>query len=177
MNRTKWHWTALLSLPLAIGGGFAFAKSSPRSYTCPINGEQLPCANCCPLNAAQAESTQPEAEGAKIQELLKERLATLQALAAATKTQYLAGKATFAEVAQANAQLLKAQLELCASPKERLAIHGEAVALAKQYEISAVELYKAGKAPQTSALAATVNRLEAEIAFERAKAQAAGMSK
>ena len=56
MNRRKWIWTALLSLPLAIVG-VVYANSQARAtpekqkgYICPITGEELPCPKCCPLN-------------------------------------------------------------------------------------------------------------------------------
>jgi hypothetical protein len=109
-------------------------------------------------------------DGGKLQELQKERLATLQQLVTVTKTAYLQGTATFAEVAQASAQLLKADLELCESDQERLAAHEKALMLAKHYERIATQRYKAGQGTQASTLSATANRLEAEIALERARA-------
>lgn len=52
MTRRKWLWATLLTLPLAIGGSFAYAASTHLAggYVCPINGERLPCEKCCPLN-------------------------------------------------------------------------------------------------------------------------------
>jgi hypothetical protein len=50
MNRRKWLWAVLLSLPLAVGGGLLYARTQARPYICPITGEELPCAKCCPLN-------------------------------------------------------------------------------------------------------------------------------
>ena len=52
MNRRKWLWASLLTLPAAIVGGLVYANAQSRSYTCPITGEQLPCEKCCPLNEA-----------------------------------------------------------------------------------------------------------------------------
>ena len=49
MRRSKWFWTAVIGLPLCIAGA-VFAASKPASYTCPLTGEELPCAKCCPLN-------------------------------------------------------------------------------------------------------------------------------
>jgi hypothetical protein len=49
----KWIWAALAALPLAVAGGFVFAKSqqfTAGGFVCPITGEELPCPNCCPLN-------------------------------------------------------------------------------------------------------------------------------
>ncbi len=52
-NMRKWIWAVLLSVPLAVAGGLAFAKSQQAKaggFVCPITGEELPCPNCCPLN-------------------------------------------------------------------------------------------------------------------------------
>ncbi|HJZ53544.1 MAG TPA: TolC family protein [Gemmataceae bacterium] len=90
---------------------------------------------------------------------------------ARTQAAYETGKATFAEVAEANALLLKAELELCESDKERLLVYEKALALAIECEKVAVQRYHAGQATHASVLAAKANRLEAEIAYERAKAR------
>jgi outer membrane protein TolC len=126
---------------------------------------------------ADSAQAQEKPKNEKINELLKERLATVKKLAEATQAAYQQGRATIAEVTQANALLLKAELELCQSNKERLAVHERALALAKEYEKVATQLYKTGQATQASVLAARANRLEAEIAYERAKAKVAGPPK
>lgn len=118
-----------------------------------------------------------QAEGTKIQALLKERLVTLKELEKAIKAAYLTGKATFADLVQASALVLKAELELCSSDKERLAVHERAVALSKEHERAVAQRYDAGQATHATVLAATANRLEVEIAFERAKAEAARRAK
>ena len=54
----KWFCSALLVLPLAAAGGLVYAvfqgqqpqPASTQGYVCPITGEELPCALCCPLN-------------------------------------------------------------------------------------------------------------------------------
>ncbi|MEX2552677.1 MAG: hypothetical protein WD627_06720 [Actinomycetota bacterium] len=51
----KLLWAALLTLPMAMVGGLAFATSRQASpagegYVCPLTGEELPCPNCCPAN-------------------------------------------------------------------------------------------------------------------------------
>jgi RNA polymerase sigma factor (sigma-70 family) len=120
-----------------------------------------------PEKAAAERSAEP----VKVQGLRKERLATLRELVRATRAAYQAGKATFAEVADADAQLLKAELEMCESDKERLSLYEKAVGMAIECEKDATQRYRAGQATQASVLAATVNRLEAEIAYERAKAR------
>lgn len=57
MNRRTWLWVALLGLPVAVGGGLAYANhSQARTFTCPLTGEELPCSKCCPLNGEKAEA-------------------------------------------------------------------------------------------------------------------------
>lgn len=63
------------------------------------------------------------------------------------------------------------KLELCASDKERITIFEEAVAIAKEYEQTAVQLYEAGQVPASNSLTAKASRLEVEIALERARAK------
>ena len=57
----KWIGTALVVMPMAIGGGLVVANSLTKNetqvqanqevgYICPATGEELPCRNCCPLN-------------------------------------------------------------------------------------------------------------------------------
>jgi hypothetical protein len=53
MNRRKWLWAALLSVPLAVGGGLLYANARAGGFVCPITGEVLPCEKCCPLNQRQ----------------------------------------------------------------------------------------------------------------------------
>jgi multidrug efflux pump subunit AcrA (membrane-fusion protein) len=123
--------------------------------------------------AEEARPTQRNAIDTKVQELLNERLATVKELAKATQAAYLQGKATIAEVTQANTLLVKAELELCKSDKERVAVHEKAVTLAKEYEKNAEQLFTTGRATQASVLAVRADRLEAEIAYERIKANTA----
>jgi hypothetical protein len=105
----------------------------------------------------------------KVHELLKERLATLRELSAVTRSAYLHGNAKFAEVSQAHALLVKAELELCDSDKERLAVHEKAVTAARELENQTSHMHKAGLTTQASVLAARAARLHAEIDLERAK--------
>jgi len=50
MNRRNWLWAALLAVPLAVVG-VVYATQQARPYVCPLTGENLPCEDCCPLNA------------------------------------------------------------------------------------------------------------------------------
>ena len=61
MTRRNWLWTAVLALPLGIAGGLIYANTQVGSYVCPLTGELLPCAKCCPVNepASQQSYTCP----------------------------------------------------------------------------------------------------------------------
>jgi len=50
MTRRQWFLTAVLALPFTVAGGLIYANSQRSGYTCPVNGEQLPCEKCCQLN-------------------------------------------------------------------------------------------------------------------------------
>ena len=52
---------ALISLLLIVGGGLVYAtvqnpaqdqvqKAEATGYICPVTGDELPCAQCCPLS-------------------------------------------------------------------------------------------------------------------------------
>jgi hypothetical protein len=56
MTRRKLLWAVLLALPLTVAGGLVYANTQARSYVCPLTGEVLPCAKCCPLNQSQQTS-------------------------------------------------------------------------------------------------------------------------
>ena len=54
MNR-KWLWASLLAVPLAVGGGLAFAATQVQSFTCPFTGQEISWGNCCPLSGCHQE--------------------------------------------------------------------------------------------------------------------------
>jgi len=112
-----------------------------------------------------------DAKDTKVKALLKERHATLQAIASQTTQAYQAGKASFVQVAEANRAAHNAELALCDTAKERVAVLGRMLAEAKVYEKSAEQEYKAGTTTATDALKAKADRLEVEIALERARAK------
>jgi hypothetical protein len=99
----------------------------------------------------------------------------LKELVTAIQKAHNAGNGSFEELSQATRLLREAELEQCASDKERFAVHEKALARAKDYEKITHMRLQAGVpgGTLTSALAARVNRLESEIAIEQAKAKAA----
>lgn len=112
-----------------------------------------------------------ESKDAKVKELLKERLVVVRKIAKQTEQEYRIGKVSFDRVHQALRAVLHARLELCESDRERVTVLEEAVALAKEHEKTAEQLYQTGKVLASDPLLARAGRLEAEIALERAKAK------
>jgi hypothetical protein len=121
-------------------------------------------------------SPRPRAEGleeSKLNALLKERLATLQQAAAQTDKQYETGKASVAEVMEAQRAVRDAELELCNTDKERLAVLEKMLEEARGFEKVVAQRVDAGKAPASSVFKAKADRLQIEIALERVKGKAA----
>jgi len=107
----------------------------------------------------------------KIKALLKERHATLEKIAAETSEGYRIGRASLSQVAEAKRAARNAELELCDTDKERVAVLEKMLEEAKDYEKSAEGGFQAARITHAAALKATADRLEVEIALERAKAK------
>lgn len=142
----------LTGLALLLAGGlvgrFAFSVAAGASETTPA----------------------PGATNAKVKALLVERLATAREIAAQIATAYKGGQLSSAAVREANLMVLNAELDLCESDKERVAVHEKIVAEHRQHEEM---LGQTGLAiSRSTLLKAKVSRLEAEIALERARTKA-----
>lgn len=122
-----------------------------------------------PFAGPRADAAEPQDSKLKI--LLKERLAVLKEIAAQTEKAAKSGEVPFERVLRASEAVLKAELDLAESDKQRIAVFEKMVALAKQREEQAVNVVKMGQAPANLVLQAKVSRLEAEIALERAKSK------
>jgi hypothetical protein len=81
------------------------------------------------------------------------------------------------ELANANLRVFAVELELCETDKERVAVHEKIVKIYTTLEEMARRSEKNAVASHEEALEATMKRLDAEIALERAKARAAEASK
>jgi hypothetical protein len=114
---------------------------------------------------------------AKLNELLKERVVTLRALVKLTEADYQKGKVSLDRLHQATMAMLHAELELCESDKEKIAVMEKVLALAKNYAASARTRYQTGHVTHGDVLLTSAARLEAEIALERAKAKIRAKSK
>src|SRR5207237_10825703 len=113
----------------------------------------------------------------KVRELLKERLATLKEIAAQAEQAFRQNASSREEVMRARLQVHQAELDLCDSDAERIRVHEEIVAVAKEIEALINASQQEGVASSGVMLRARVQRLDAEIALERAKAKAAAGAK
>jgi RNA polymerase sigma factor (sigma-70 family) len=109
----------------------------------------------------------------KVRTLLKERLAAVRQLADRVKELHKRGAAAVEAVRQADLRVFKAELELCETDKERVAVHEKIVRVFKDVEDRVAQLHKQGTAAEGEVLEAKLNRLDAEIALERARSAVA----
>jgi hypothetical protein len=129
-----------------------------------------------PPRAGDPEARQPGdrlPKDSRLQALLKDRLAAVQELANGVKELQKRGLASQGAVRQAELRVFKAELELCETDKERVAVHEKIVGVFRDIENQIARLRKQATASETEVLEAKVNRLEAEIALERARAKVA----
>jgi two-component sensor histidine kinase len=94
------------------------------------------------LVAAQ-EPAKPGAN--RINDLLKERLATLREIARLQSARFKNGQAAVEEVQEAIRRLLEAELELCDSLRDRIAVLEKYVDQAKDLEKIATLFFKTGQ--------------------------------
>ncbi len=124
-----------------------------------------------PARADQPADGAKKAEGAnKLESLMAERLATLQALLRLANESYKAGTASVEQVSEATRLLFEAELEQCQTNKDRIRVLEKFVTNAKENERRAEQLVKTGTAPPSATLRARADRLRLEIALERVKA-------
>ena len=138
------------------------------------------------VSSSYAQSNSPnaaEAMTAKAQELEKERIAALGKVVALNKELRDRGvvggssgaAASFTnEMYQVESAWLNAQLSLCKTDAERVAVHTQWLMLAKEHEEYYSKGFKGGIVREQTVLMAKSNRLGAEIDLERAKAKAGG---
>jgi len=129
---------------------------------------------CGSIGIGSAVSPRVEAADgtdARIQALLKERRAALQEIASATAKEYESGLASPTELREADKAVLRAELDLCETDKERVAVVEKILRIAQAQEREANEAVKAGRAFPKDALKSKAGRLGVEIEWERAKAR------
>lgn len=126
----------------------------------------LPAVIVALLGSAQAG---PDVDNPKVTALLKERLTTLREVETLTQNLFRSGRVSFDAVVQATTAALEAELDLCQTQKERVAVLEKALDVAKDGEAHAKAAVETARAPVSDALKAKANRLKVEIALERAK--------
>lgn len=110
-----------------------------------------------------------EGDSDKAKALLKDRLATLKMIAGRMEAGYKAGTVPVGRLIESADAVLKAELDLCESDKERVKVLEKLVESARGREALVEKMVKAASATGTDLLRAKVSRLEAEIALERAR--------
>ncbi len=114
----------------------------------------------------------PKAKDTKQKELLKERLTVVREIAKLAKDRLqIDPAASFNEVRVATNMVLQAELELCDSEKDRIAVLEKFAVAAKEWEEVVIRLNKAGQAWAIEPLKAKADRLQAEIALDKAKSK------
>ena len=124
---------------------------------------------------AQAEpsSEEVDASAKKVNELRKERIATLKNVVAVGFALAREGHYEMREVSEARITLLKAELDAAEKEPDRVALYKEALDSLKQYEAMAQAALDVGRATNLDRLAIKAKRLEVEIMLEQAKIKAA----
>ena len=110
-----------------------------------------------------------EAKDSKLKDLLKERLLILQEVASRRTKAHQDGQISLAQVYEANQAVRNAELDLCDTSQERVAVLEQMLAEAKGFEKNITLEMKSGGVSTNGALKAKLSRLDVEIALERAK--------
>lgn len=115
--------------------------------------------------------TAAEVNDTRIKALRKERLAALQNVAEIMVHFHQNGRVHFSEVVEAKRAARKAELELCETDVERVAVLEKMLTEADEFEKYNRAQKEAAKGTEVAVLKAKSERLEIEIALERAKAR------
>ena len=119
-------------------------------------------------------SMRAEAKGSQsstVRQLQEQRLATLRNLVKITTDDFKSGQASSEELRSAVMAQEDAELALCSSAQERVAVLERAVAGAKAREEQDAKLVANKLRPETSLLRATADRLQQEILLQQARAK------
>lgn len=110
-------------------------------------------------------------QSSKVRNLQEQRLATLRDLVTITREHYNNGEVSSDELLSATRQEMEAELDLCASNKERIAVLERVLAGARALEEQAGKLAANKLLSKRSLLKATADRLQQEILLEQARAE------
>ncbi len=121
--------------------------------------------------AVAAPVPEKKAESPEIQKLLKERRDALRSAAVARTQEFEAGRGTLGSLLHVSRELLQAELELAAGPKERFDAHASHVNAMRKADEMCTEAFKAGRMKAADHYEMRAARLEAEVGLLRARAQ------
>lgn len=116
-------------------------------------------------------SAAQEAEPSKLKTLLAERHSILKEVAAQISRAHKAGGVPITQVHEANQAMYEAELDLCDTIEERVAVLKKMLAAARDYERLVAKEVGAGEASTIATLRAKASRLEIEVALERAQTE------
>lgn len=118
-----------------------------------------------------AVGERPEAnQTQQLDELLKQRQATLRQLVEVVTEEYRQGIRDFEPVVRATDQLIAADLALAKSSKDRIALLQRRVEVMKDFSAMANIKFEAGQASQSELLSAQAALLESQIQVAREQA-------
>ncbi len=149
------RWKLLLSSPQdAVVHSLAL---SPDGHTLAVGGKfEIKLWNIASLHAQAAQ---------------RQRLATLRQRLAHMEMAYRQGTLPEVEVQKAKLAVLSAELDLCETPRERIAVLERGLAHLREVEKRLETLYKSGAASEASLLEAKAKRQQAEIDVQRERAK------
>jgi hypothetical protein len=181
LTKLKIATFTVLTLGLAFGGA-AVSIRAGRAEAEPVQQAEKPAApqgRGEPVRAAPPKTITVEVkfETNKVRELQKERLALLRQMAKVAAVGHERGNVSQGEVLKANLRVHRAELDLCETDKERVAAHEKIVDVLKKVAECVAQMRKVAAASETAVAEAKLDRLEAEIELERARAKAADPSK
>ena len=113
----------------------------------------------------------PETNNRSIQKLLQERLSVLEELVKVEVEAYHRCEVKFDSVADANRQLIKAQLELATRPEERIRLRESFLKLMGETHKMAEASYRASRGSLGDVLTSKAMRLKAEAELMRERGQ------
>ena len=118
-----------------------------------------------------------EAPTRKVQELQKERVATLEKLVDVASANFRNARGSYEDVLKAQLQLLQARLDAAEKAADRIALYKQAIDSLKKSEELARTRVESGRGTEAAVLGIKAQRLEVEIQLERAKAREAEAGK
>lgn len=123
------------------------------------------------FRSEQSRTRAADPRNPKLQALMHKRIELLREVETQWSAAYESGRASLAQVIDAKKAVLGAELEMCATNKDRTAVLEKMLQIAVDFEAGTARQVEAGMLPTSASLAAKVSRLDVEIALERVHGQ------